>query len=150
MAGKSQLLVIKWAVLKASRRDLVSGSCVAAFPRTSSAWPVICSHTRYDPVRYRAFGQWAFGLWVGTTLAPSVTFLAMGLGSKPRPAEPQCYLRHRRYAHIRVCRQPHTRLQKAGPRMRHADMHTDTGHTHTLQNNHTHTYTYTTHTLRQA
>lgn len=40
VAGKSQLLVIKSAVLKTSRRDLVSGSCVAAFPRTSSAWAV--------------------------------------------------------------------------------------------------------------
>lgn len=40
VAGKSQLLVIKGAVLKASCRDLVSGSCVAAFLRTSSAWAV--------------------------------------------------------------------------------------------------------------
>lgn len=62
VAGKSQLLVIKWAVLKASRRDLVSGSCVSAFPRTSSVWPVICSH-RYDPVRWgkRVEGVWAVG-----------------------------------------------------------------------------------------
>lgn len=83
MAGKSQLLLIKWAVLKASRRDLVSGSCVAAFPRTSSAWPVICSHTRYDKVRWgrRVEGVWAVGVWaVGGDYSGSVCDLS-GYGS---------------------------------------------------------------------
>lgn len=81
VAGKSQLWVINWAVLEASRLDLVSGSFVAGFPRTSSAWAQLSAHIPGMTQSGGAEGRGCLGQWVETTLALLVAFLVKGLAS---------------------------------------------------------------------
>lgn len=69
VAGKSQLLVINWAVLEASCLDPVSGSCVAAFRRTSAAWARLSAPIPGMTQSGGAGGRECLGQWVETTLA---------------------------------------------------------------------------------
>ena len=81
------------------------------------------------------------GPWVGTqeaetTLAVLVGFVVKGLGSKPRTAELEYQLSHRRYTHIRTHKQPHTLVESRD--IHEAYRHRHGRRTHILQDNHTH------------
>lgn len=86
----------------ASLLDLVSGSCLAGFLRTSAAWVQLSARRSGKTQPGGAEGcEGIWGQWVGTqeaetTLALLVGFVVKGLGSKPRLAELEYQLSHRR------------------------------------------------------